>query len=213
MFFVPCAPIYHARRFRYLPRIVQYKMILKRDLIPIQDDPEKMRSQGVWRPVANTHGERRNADRSTDPGVPQRQPGDRVRRAEPRGTVPVGAASAGGPGVRGARQEAAGYGSSLHEQSHGAEPAPDDAADPAIPGRGCGDRGGVPTPKLSEQVQQSRHRSTGGAGSRAPLAERAGDGAHSETGARTIRQIRIRTTGGDLGGASVQSAAGGRTGE
>src|SRR5258708_7763063 len=90
--------------------IVQYKMILKRGLIPIQHDPENMRSQGVSRPDATTHAERRDADRSTNPRVPQRQPGDRIRGAEPGRTVPVGAASAGGKGVRGARQEAAGSG-------------------------------------------------------------------------------------------------------
>src|ERR1700689_4039234 len=118
-------------------RIVQYKMILKRGLIPIQGDPEKMRSQGDPRRVANTHGERRNANGSTDPGVPERQPGDCLRGAEPGGTVQVEGARAGGPGVCRARQEGEGCGSSLPEQGYGTEPAANDAADPAIPGHGC----------------------------------------------------------------------------
>ena len=45
-------------------RIVQYKMILKRGLIPTQDDPENVRGRGGLRPDANTHAERRDADRS-----------------------------------------------------------------------------------------------------------------------------------------------------
>src|ERR1035441_1607427 len=45
-------------------RIVQYKMILKQDLIPIQDDRETVKRRCVRRPDANAHAERRIADRS-----------------------------------------------------------------------------------------------------------------------------------------------------
>src|ERR1700682_935456 len=97
-------------------------MILKRGLIPIQGDPEKMRSEGAVRRVANTHGERRSANRTTDPGVPERQRGDRLRGADAGGAVPMGAGRAGGSRVRRARQKTAGSGASLPEQGNRTEP-------------------------------------------------------------------------------------------
>src|SRR5205807_5437018 len=84
---------------RWEVRIVQYKMILKQDLIPIQDDPENVRRWGVPRPDAITYAERRSADRRTDSSVPQGQRNHRVPGPEPGRFVRLGAASLGGPGV------------------------------------------------------------------------------------------------------------------
>src|ERR1017187_5756740 len=87
-------------------RIVQYKMILKQDLIPIQDDRETVKRRGVRRPDANAHAERRIADRRTDSTVPHGQRNDRIQRPESGRVVRLGGASAGGTGVRYTRQEA-----------------------------------------------------------------------------------------------------------
>src|ERR1019366_3984946 len=73
-------PSVYEEAARSYMRIVQYKMILKQDLIPIQDDPENVKGQGVPRPDANTYAERRIADLGADPGVPQGQPDHRVPR-------------------------------------------------------------------------------------------------------------------------------------
>jgi hypothetical protein len=38
------------------PRVIQYKMILKQNLIPMQDDPENGRNR-VGKPLGNAHPE------------------------------------------------------------------------------------------------------------------------------------------------------------
>src|SRR5450759_1868218 len=87
------------------PRIVQYKMILKQDLIPIQDDPENVKGWGVPRPDANTYAERRSAERRADSRVPPGQRDHRVPRPEPGRIVRLGGAGPGGTGVCHAGQE------------------------------------------------------------------------------------------------------------
>jgi len=57
-------------------------MILKQDLIPIQDDRENVKRRGVRRPDANAHAERRIADRGTDSTVSHEQRNDRIQRPE-----------------------------------------------------------------------------------------------------------------------------------
>src|SRR5271165_2458276 len=111
-------------------------MILKRELIPIQDDPENGGWLGSLRPGANTHAERRGPDEGTDSGVPERQRGNRIQRAKPRRALRLGAAGFGGARICRARQEAAGTDSSLHRQDDGTQPATSDAADPQVSRRG-----------------------------------------------------------------------------
>src|ERR1035437_4383152 len=57
------------------PRVIQCKMILKRDLTPMQDDPENGSGRiGVQkRPDANTHAVRRSPDGAADRRVFDRQ--------------------------------------------------------------------------------------------------------------------------------------------
>src|ERR1019366_8075156 len=90
------SPIIPQRPYFTRRRIVQYKMILKQDLIPIQDDPENVKGQGVPRSDANTYAERRIADLGADPGVSQGQRDHRVPRPEPGRIVRLGGTSLGG---------------------------------------------------------------------------------------------------------------------
>src|ERR1700682_2064764 len=170
------AASYHERPAERDHRIVQYKMILKRGLIPTQDDPENVRGRGGLRPDANTHAERRGAHSGTDSRVPQRQSVDRVQRAESGRVVPLCATSAGGAGIRQAGQEAARDDSSLPEQSDGTELAANDALDPQIPRGGRGGSGGLSAAAISEQIHAPGRDAVGGGGWRARRAGRGGPG-------------------------------------
>src|SRR5712691_273868 len=185
-------------------RIVQYKMILKKDLIAIQEDAEDVKRWGVPRPDAITYAERRSADPRTDPRVPAGQRSHRVPRPKPGRFVRLGRARVGGPGVRRARQEAERSGAGLHRQGDGIEPAPGDAIDPQIPRRRSGRNGAIPAAALPGEIHQPRRGAAGRSGSRARLAERAGDGVHYAARTPGVRQCRVCAPGEDLGGASVQ---------
>src|SRR5437764_8795365 len=127
-----------------MDRVVQYKMILKRDLIPTQDDPENVRRRGGLRPDANTHAERRSTDQKTARRVFEGQRRDRVPSPKPGRTVRLGPGSISRAGIRCAGQETAWSDSSLPEQNHRTQPAASDAMDPPIPAGGRGASGRVP---------------------------------------------------------------------
>src|ERR1039457_4313233 len=79
-----------------LRRIVQRKMILKRDLIPMQDDTENGGGlTGELRPNARTHADRRDIESRSDQPVFETGRHHRICRAEPRRKVRVCAAVAG----------------------------------------------------------------------------------------------------------------------
>src|ERR1017187_10846813 len=93
----------------YHSRIVQRKMILKRDLIPMQGDTENGGGlTGELRPNACTNAERRDTESRSDQSVFEPGRRHRVCRTKPRREVLVCAAIAGRAGVCAARQEAAG---------------------------------------------------------------------------------------------------------
>src|ERR1035437_6305004 len=74
-------------------RIVQRKMIVKRDLIPMQDDPENGGGlTGELRPNARTYAERRDIESRSDQPVFDTGRRHRVCRTEPRRKVRVCAA-------------------------------------------------------------------------------------------------------------------------
>jgi hypothetical protein len=181
-------------------------MILKRKLIPTQDDPENRSWLGFLRPVANTHAERRSADEGTDSGVPKRQPGNHIQRGKPRRTLPLGGAGFGGARICRARQEAARRDSSLHREDDRIEPAAGDPVDPPISDRGSSRSGPLPAPTLCGKVHQQRHRAASRGGLCTRLAERAGYATDTEAGAGVVRQGRVCAFGGGVGGASVQLA-------
>src|ERR1700692_4938459 len=129
-------------------------MILKRSLIPAQDDRENGRWIGVLRPDANTHGERRKSDASTNSRVSEGQPDDRIGRSESGRLVRVGATGgcggrarhhgrdgAGSARVRDTGQDGAGSDTTVPEQINQPEPAANDAADPPVPAGGRGGSG------------------------------------------------------------------------
>src|ERR1039458_1972545 len=66
-------------------RIVQCKMILKRDLIPMQDDTENGGGlTGELRPNARTHADRRDIESRSDQPVFETGRHHRICRTEPR---------------------------------------------------------------------------------------------------------------------------------
>src|SRR5450759_1069843 len=101
-------------------------MILKRDLIPMQDDPENGGgSTGELRPNAGTYAERRDTESRSDQPVSGIGRRHRVCRTEPRREVHVCAAIADSARVCPARQEAAWGDSRLPAQNDRIEPAAD----------------------------------------------------------------------------------------
>src|ERR1035441_2437196 len=111
-------------------RIVQCKMILKRDLIPMQDDTENGGGlTGELRPNARTYADRRDVESRSDQPVFGTGRHYRICRTEPRRKVRICAAIAGGARVCTARQEAARRHPRLPEQNDRIEPAADRAAD------------------------------------------------------------------------------------
>src|ERR1039458_7300212 len=92
----------------YAGRIVQRKMILKRDLIPMQYDTENGGGMtGELRPNARTHADRRDIEFRSDQPVFETGRHHRICRTEPRRKVRVCAAIAGRARVCTATQEAA----------------------------------------------------------------------------------------------------------
>src|ERR1039458_7548391 len=89
-------------------RIVQCKMILKRDLIPMQDDTENGGGlTGELRPNARTYADRREIESRSDLPVFETGRHHRICRTEPCRKVRVCAAITGRPRVCSTRQEAA----------------------------------------------------------------------------------------------------------
>ena len=146
-------------------------LILKRNLIPIQDDPEKGGGGvGVLQRDAHANAECRDAESGSDPGVPQAQPGDRVHRAKPGRGIRLGAADVGGPGVCPVRQETARQAPGLYPEGDGAQSAADCAAGWNVPGHrnpgteseakqeGCGNAGAVESVENQKQDSHPSHR-------------------------------------------------------
>jgi hypothetical protein len=174
----------------------------------MQGDPENdTGNAGVQkRPDANTDAERRGPDRAADGRVFDRQRGDRIQRGKPGRDLRVDRAAAGGSGVHGAEQGAAGRDPEVCEQSNGAEPAADHAADPKLRTDGQGGTEGKPAVPVSGEVHGAGCDVAGGNGSGARTAQRTGDATHSAARARRIRQGGICATGGDFGLAHLQPA-------
>src|ERR1700722_15063667 len=118
-------------------RVIQYKMILKRSSIPMQDDPENGRI-GVGKPLGNAHqnAECRESYQFTDQRVFERQRRNRIQRAKPHGGLCLGRKDTGRPGIPEAGQEAAGRDPGVLEQGRWVEPGADYATDSSA----CSDR-------------------------------------------------------------------------
>src|SRR5580692_12354980 len=164
-----------------LHRVVQYKMILKQNLIPMQDDPENGRNR-VGKPLGNAHqnAECRESDKFTNQRVFEGQRGDRVQRAKPRGGVHLGRKDACRPGVPAATEEAAGCDPGLLEQGRRVEPGADYATDSsACPDRKSGGEG-LSAAAVRHQVHACRHCAAGASRPRTRAVERAGNATHPE---------------------------------
>src|SRR5580658_8424934 len=188
-------------------RIIQYKMIMKRDRFPIQDDHEmRVSGPGVLRPDADTHAEQREPDAPTDQRFFKGQRGDRLQRGQPGGSVRLGGAGAGGPRVPGAEQKGPGSDSRLRGEGHRAEHSAGDTAHPEVQEHGPCDLAVLPAAAVPAQIHRTGHRAVSPGGPRARAAERTGHTVHPEARAREVRQGGVWAIGGNLGVTSVQPA-------
>src|ERR1035441_2811812 len=90
-------------------RVVQYKMILKPNPFPIQDDPEKVETGvGKLRQDAIANAECRRTSTGPDQRVFEGQLWDRIQWTEPGRTICLDATSPDRARVRRSKQKAAG---------------------------------------------------------------------------------------------------------
>src|SRR5205807_3991957 len=112
-------------------------MILKRSLIPMQDDTENGGGRvGMLRPDAATNAAYRNIESRSNQRVFETQRRHRVCGPKPERDLRLGARCAGGPGVRPASQEGTGCDSRVPERDDRTERATNGAADSEVPGNG-----------------------------------------------------------------------------
>ena len=119
-------------------RIIHYKVILKRYLIPAQGDPEN-RTGGAGvreRLNADRDAERRGPDGATDHRVFEGKRRNRIYRRGPGIDLRMDGAIAGRAGVCGQGEEGAGREPQVCVQGYVAEPSANDKADPELPGDG-----------------------------------------------------------------------------
>lgn len=188
-------------------RILQYKMITKLKLFPMQDDHENGMIGGVLRPDANTHAERGRTHTRGDQGVLEGQRGDQLRRPEPKGGIRVDSGHPGGAGVHATKQEATGSDSSLGGKDDGAEQRASDPVGADVQRHRAGGGKSLPAPGVSTEIQRARHRSASRGRPGTRMLKRAGDETHFGTRACRVRQSRVCPPSPNLGGTSVQSAS------
>ena len=115
-------------------RIVQYKMILKLGLFPIQDDPEILSLPRCW-VDADSHGKYSGAYTGGNHRISLRQRADRVHWTEPHREVRLDRDHVKRPAVLLVEQEAAGSRARAAKQGCGAECPPDHPTHPKLPAK------------------------------------------------------------------------------
>src|SRR5258708_921333 len=174
-------------------------MILKPDLIPIQDDPEtRGGGVGVLRLDASTYAERREPDGRADQRVFESQWRHRVCGPKPCRDLRLDGADAGAAGIQQTRPQATRCAPGVFEQGDRAEPAADHAAGAEVRADGKSEGEALPAAPLPAEVPRGRHRAIDGSGSGAPTLEWAGHAVHPEARASGVRQERICATRDDL---------------
>jgi hypothetical protein len=182
-------------------------MILKQNLIPMQDDPENGRDR-VGKPLGNAHqnAECRESDKFTNQRVSESQRGNRVQRSKLRRGVHLGEKLLVAQEYQQQRKKQRGAIRAYLSKVAGFEPGADHAPDSSACPDGESGGEGLSAAAVRRQVHGRRHRAAGASGPRARAVERAGHATHPEARICRIRQPEIHAPGGDLGGASVQPA-------
>src|ERR1019366_640863 len=112
-------------------RIVQCKMSMKPELIPMQHEHETG-CGGMLRPDAINDAECRTFEPRANPGVSGIERRNRVRRARARRDICVDRTRCGSARIRATQQEGARADSCVHRKNDGTEPGTNHAADPDV---------------------------------------------------------------------------------
>src|ERR1035437_6328821 len=116
-------------------RIVQCKMSMKPELIPMQHEHETgCGEMGMLRPDASEDAECRTFKPRTNPGVSGIERRNRVRRARADADLRLDRTRSGSARVRPTQQEGARVNSRLHRENDGAEPGADHTVNPNVSG-------------------------------------------------------------------------------
>src|ERR1700744_2029944 len=146
-------------------RVIQYKMILKQSLIPMQDDPENGRI-GMGKPLGNAD---QNAAcgksyQFTNRRVFEGKCGHRIQWTKPHGSLCLGRKNAGRPGIPAAAQEATGRHPGVLEQGRRVELGADYPTD----SNACSDRESsseeLSAAAVHRKVHACRHRTASASG-------------------------------------------------
>src|SRR5450631_4182116 len=128
-------------------------MILKRELISIQDDPEKGETRvGKLRLDAIANAACRRSQSGADRRISEGRRGDRIQRSKPGRKVRLDAAGLDCTRVREPEQEAAGPTARLYSEGDRVEPSAGGAVDPPVPGDGHGGERGLSEAPVSPVV-------------------------------------------------------------
>src|ERR1019366_4339717 len=161
-------------------RIVQCKMSMKPELIPMQHEHETgCGEMGMLRPDASEDAECRTFKPRTNPGVSGIERRNRVRRARADADLRLDRTRSGSARVRPTQQEGARVNSRLHRENDGAEPGADHTVNPNVSGHREGAGGDLSAAPVRSPLHRCRHRASGRRGSRARTSERIGNAADS----------------------------------
>src|ERR1700751_4587646 len=165
----------------WLLRVVQYKMILKPNPFPIQDDPEKVETGvGELRQDAIANAECRRTLSGPDQRVSKGQLWNRIQWAEPSRTVRLDSTRTHRARIRPSRQEAEGADSRLPWQDQWTQYAASRAADSEVPSLWEAGGEGISATAVCPEVHGRRCGSVGSSGSSTRAAERAGNAPYPE---------------------------------
>jgi hypothetical protein len=162
-------------------------MILKRDLIPIQDDPENGRDRvGALQGNVHTNAECRGSFTEPDRRVFEGQRRDRLQWSEPGGGVRMDPTNSDRTRVRASAQEGTGCDPGLPEQGDWAQSGADHAFNSVVPTARPNRDYALSAASVCDQVHAGGCRSAGGRGPGARAHERAGYAAGSEARVRAV---------------------------
>src|SRR5437867_7569536 len=181
-------------------------MSMKREWITMQDEHENGGGEVGMQADASAHAECRESKPRADAGVSELQR-DRIFRRSASGSLRMDRAGLDCAGVWAPGKEGARADPRLCRESDGEEHFANDPADPELPGYRKGGGESLPAAQVRQHLHRGGRGAAGGGGSGTPTVERAGHVLHSAARVEAVWSDSVRAAGGDLGGASVQSAA------
>src|SRR5260370_27236323 len=124
--------------------------------------------------IANKHGEHRNTEPGTDPGISGGQCRDALPHPGPRGVVQVDKRDLAAAGLWSPQTRREGTGAPLREQDHRVKPGPSGASDQVLPAKRASEAAKVSAASLFESLHAHRHRAAGATGRLSRKPQRAG---------------------------------------